>query len=289
MKKFFITGSNGQLGRELTKQLNELKFPNVGYDVPELDITDYEASLKLIENENPDIIVNCAALTNVDGCETDQELAYQVNTIGAKNMAKIANILDIPIIQVSTDYVFEGNDNLGRPYIETDEINPQSVYGETKAKGEEEVKNETDKYFIIRTAWLYGDGHNFVKTMLKLADKYDQVSVVNDQVGSPTSTVDLAKAIINLADTDAYGIYHGTCEGVCSWADFAQEIFNKAGKNTIVNPVSSEEYAKTAGRPVAQRPSYSVLENKGLKNLNLNNFRNWHDSLDEYLEVLEEV
>ena len=288
MKKFFITGSNGQLGRELSKQLDELEIQNVGYDIPELDISDYESSLELVKKENPDIIINCAAMTNVDGCETDQELAYKVNATGAENMAKIAKELDIPIVQVSTDYVFEGNDQLGRPYIETDKINPQSVYGASKAQGEEAVKNNTDKYYIIRTAWLYGDGHNFVKTMLNLADKYDEVTVVDDQVGSPTSTVDLAKAIIALADTDAYGTYHGTCEGVCSWADFAQEIFKTAGKDTKVIPVSSEEYAQKAGRPVADRPSYSVLENKGLKDLGINNFRNWKDSLEEYIEILEE-
>lgn len=288
MKKAFITGSNGQLGRELSKQLDELGIDYSGYDIPELDITDYNNALELVEKEAPDIIINSAALTNVDGCEVESEKAYAINSTGAENMAKIAKKLDIPIVQVSTDYVFEGTNENNRPYIETDEVNPQSVYGASKAEGEKKVAQTTDKHFIIRTAWLYGDGHNFVKTMLKLSENHPEITVVDDQVGSPTSTVDLAKAIINLAQTDNYGIYHGTCEGVCSWADFAKEIFKQAGKDTVVIPVSSEEYASKAGRPVANRPSYSVLENKGLNDLALNTFRDWKESLNEYINNLEE-
>ncbi len=289
MNKFFITGSNGQLGRELSKQLDELGIDYAGYDVPELDITNYESSLQLIKQENPDIIINCAAMTNVDGCETNEEQAFLVNETGAENMAKIANELDIPVVQVSTDYVFEGENTNGRPYLESDEVNPQSVYGKSKLQGENKVKENSDKAYIVRTAWLYGDGHNFVKTMLKLSDNHDEVTVVDDQVGSPTSTVDLAKAIIDLSDTGAYGTYHATCEGVCSWADFAQEIFNKAGKQTKVVPVTSEQYEQIAGKTVAKRPHYSVLENANLEKLGINSFRNWEDSLTEYIDNLQEV
>lgn len=290
MKKAFITGSNGQLGRELSKQLSQRGIDFAGYDIPDLDISDYDSSLEIIEKENPDIIINCAAMTNVDGCETDEETAYRVNEEGARVMAKIAAQKDIPIVHVSTDYVFDGdgiveNGEL-RPYIESDPVDPQSVYGKSKAKGEDAVREETDKHFIIRTAWLYGDGHNFVKTMLRLAKDHPVLTVVDDQVGSPTSTVDLANAIIELMDTEEYGTYHGTCEGVCSWADFAAEILRQAGSETTVTPVSSEEYAKTAGRPVAKRPAYSVLENKHLNDLDKNVFRPWPEALTEYLQTI---
>lgn len=286
MKKAFITGSNGQLGRELIKQLNELGIDNAGYDIPELDITDFDRSLELVRSEEPDVIINCAAMTNVDGCETDQDNAYRINALGAQNMARIASELDIPIVHVSTDYVFEGEDVYGRPLVETDPINPKSVYGSTKAEGEKLVREETDKNFIVRTAWLYGDGNNFVKTMLNLSDRFPVLTVVDDQIGSPTSTVDLAKAIIDLAQTDNYGTYHGTNEGVCSWADFAEEIFKIAGKDTKVTRVTSEEYAAGKETPTADRPKYSVLENKGLNDLGLNSFRDWKVSLKEYIDNL---
>lgn len=290
MQKVFITGSNGQLGRELSKQLDELNIDYIGYDIPELDISDYKNVEELVLKEKPTVIINCAAMTNVDGCETDEITAIKANTDGARNMAKIAKVLDIPVVQVSTDYVFDGKgiteDGVLRPYIESDKIDPQSVYGKTKADGEIAVREENDKHFIIRTAWLYGDGHNFIKTMLRLSKNHPEITVVDDQVGSPTSTTDLSKAIINLIDTDNYGTYHGTNEGVCSWAEFASEIFKKKGLDTKVIPVTSEEYAKNAGKPVANRPAYSVLENEALNDIDLNTFRPWQESLDEYLETI---
>lgn len=284
--KIFITGSGGQLGRELTRQLQDSDHEAVGYDIPAFDITDKGAIEEIIAAEAPQVIINCGAMTNVDGCETNREGAMAVNAIGPKNLAEIAKARDIVLVQVSTDYVFDGEgvevDGQLRPYLESDPVAPRTVYGESKALGERYVAETMDKYFIVRTAWLYGDGNNFVKTMLRLANDHDKLTVVGDQVGTPTSTVDLARGIIALLDTDAYGIYHGTCEGQCSWYDFAVEIFKKSGIDIAVTPVTSEEYpSKTP------RPKYSVLANAAFEKLGLNSFRPWEESLAEYLEWLK--
>ena len=283
--KVLLTGSNGQLGRELTRQLEKKKIDHVGYDIPEFDVTDKEKIAAIIAKEQPTVIINCGALTNVDGCETQRDLAMAINAVGPKYLAEIARDQDMVLVQVSTDYVFDGagiikNGEL-RPYQETDPVDPKTVYGESKAAGEKAVAETTPKHFIVRTAWLYGDGNNFVKTMLGLAAKHPQLTVVNDQVGSPTSTVDLAAAIIDLIETDHYGIYHGTCEGQCSWYDFALEIFRLSGIDIPVAAVTSEQFVRPA-----PRPKYSVLENKALNDLKMNNFRPWQLSLAEYLENL---
>ena len=283
--KVLLTGSNGQLGRELTRQLEKKKIDHVGYDIPEFDVTDKEKIAAIIAKEQPTVIINCGALTNVDGCETQRDLAMAINAVGPKYLAEIARDQDMVLVQVSTDYVFDGagiikNGEL-RPYQETDPVDPKTVYGESKAAGEKAVAETTLKHFIVRTAWLYGDGNNFVKTMLELAAKHPQLTVVNDQVGSPTSTVDLAAAIIDLIETDHYGIYHGTCEGQCSWYDFALEIFRLSGIDIPVAAVTSEQFVRPA-----PRPKYSVLENKALNDLKMNNFRPWQLSLAEYLENL---
>ena len=283
--KVLLTGSNGQLGRELTQQLNEKKINFVGYDIPEFDITDKKKITDIIDKEQPTVIINCGALTNVDGCETQKEAAFAINAVGPQYLAEIARDQDIVLVQVSTDYVFDGagiaeNGKL-RPYVETDPVDPLTVYGESKAAGEKAVAEIAPKHFIIRTAWLYGDGNNFVKTMLKLASTHPKITVVNDQIGSPTSTVDLAAAIIDLIQTEHYGLYHGTCEGQCSWYDFAVEIFKMSGIDTSVEPITSEQFVSKT-----PRPKYSVLDNKGLKDLNMNHFRSWRVSLAEYLKKL---
>lgn len=284
--KVLLTGSNGQLGRELTRQLKEKKIIHVGYDIPEFDITDKEKIAAIINKEQPTVIINCGALTNVDGCETQRDLAMAINAVGPEYLAEIASAQDIVLVQVSTDYVFDGAgikaDGVLRPYVETDPIDPKTVYGESKAAGEKAVAEIAPKYFIVRTAWLYGDGNNFVKTMLDLASKNPKLTVVDDQVGSPTSTVDLAAAIIDLIHTDHYGYYHGTCEGQCSWYDFALEIFRLSGIEIEVEPVTSEQFVRPA-----PRPKYSVLENKALNDLNMNHFRTWQESLVEYLKSLK--
>ncbi|WKY47955.1 dTDP-4-dehydrorhamnose reductase [Eubacteriaceae bacterium ES3] len=283
--KVLITGSNGQLGRELSIQLKEKGIDFVGYDTPEMDITDKEKTAAILKKENPTIILNCGALTNVDGCETNRELAMAVNAKGPKNVAELAKEMDITLLQVSTDYVFDGDgiteNGALRAYVESDPIDPKTVYGVSKAAGEKAVMEIAPKFFIIRTAWLYGDGNNFVKTMLDLAAKHPKLTVVDDQLGSPTSTVDLARAIIDLMQTESYGIYHGTCEGQCSWYDFACEIFRLSGIDIPVEPVTSEEFVRPA-----PRPKFSVLENKGLNDLGLNTFRDWHVALEEYIEKL---
>ncbi|MEA4806025.1 dTDP-4-dehydrorhamnose reductase [Acetobacterium wieringae] len=283
--KILLTGSNGQLGRELTRQLAKKKIDFVGYDIPEFDITDKEKMTAIITSEQPTVIINCGALTNVDGCETQKELAMAINATGPQYLAEIARDRDIVLVQVSTDYVFDGSGIIEagavRPYRETDPTDPKTVYGESKAAGEKAVSEIAPKYFIVRTAWLYGDGNNFVKTMLELASKHPKLTVVNDQIGSPTSTVDLAAAIIDLIHTDHYGIYHGTCEGQCSWYDFAIEIFRLSGIDIPVEPVTSEQFVRPA-----PRPKYSVLENKALNDLQLNQFRPWRISLVEYLDNL---
>ena len=285
--KILLTGCGGQLGRELTRQLKQQGTPFAGYDIPEFDITDKAAMAAIIDRENPDVVINCGAMTNVDGCETQEAAATAINGEGPGKLAELCAERDIVLVHVSTDYVFDGKgiseNGEVRPYTEADPIDPQTVYGKSKALGEKLVKENAKKYFIVRTAWLYGDGHNFVKTMLKLSENHDKLTVVADQVGSPTSTVDLARAILALIETDAYGIYHGTCEGMCSWYDFACEIFKLKGIDIDVAPVTSEEYpSKTP------RPKYSVLENAGLNALGLNVFRPWRDALVDYLNWLDE-
>lgn len=284
--KVLLTGSNGQLGRELTRQLEEKKIDHVGYDIPEFDITDKEKMTAIIVKESPTVIINCGALTNVDGCESQKDLAMAINATGPKHLAEIARDRDIVMVQVSTDYVFDGAgitiDGVLRPYVETDPIAPKTVYGESKAAGEKAVSETLSKYFIVRTAWLYGDGNNFVKTMLELASKHPKLTVVNDQIGSPTSTVDLAVAIIDLIHTEHYGLYHGTCQGQCSWYDFALEIFRLSEIDIPVEPVTSQQFVRPA-----PRPKYSVLENKALNDLKMNHFRPWQLSLAEYLDNLK--
>lgn len=285
--KILVTGSNGQLGRELSIQLTEEQADFVGYDIPEFDITDKNAMIPIIDRENPDIIINCGAMTNVDGCETNRDAAFAINAEGPKNLAEIARDRDITLVQVSTDYVFDGNgikeNGVVRPYVESDAIAPNTVYGASKAKGEKYVAEICPKHFIVRTAWLYGDGNNFVKTMLRLSESHSELTVVNDQIGTPTCTKDLAAAIIRLIKTEAYGIYHGTCEGVCSWYDFACEIFKQSHIDINVRPVTTEEYGNKT-----PRPAYSVLENAGLEKLGINVFRPWKEALAGYLSWLSE-
>ena len=279
--KVLITGCRGQLGIELCQQLNNLNRSNKRFellktDIDTLDITNSFQVHTMVTEEKPDVIINTAAYTNVDACETDELNAFRVNAIGAQNLSAAAFQIGAKMLQVSTDYVFDGTGN--SPKREYDPINPQSVYGQSKALGEKLVLQTNPRHFIVRTAWLYGEGNNFVRTMLKLASEKKEINVVNDQIGSPTSTVDLARCIIDLLNTSSYGIYHATCEGECSWYDFASRIFAMKSINIKVNPITTKEL----NRP-AKRPAYSVLENFMLKLIGLNNFRQWEDALEEYL------
>ena len=287
MKKIIITGSNGQLGRAMNdvfRGSTEYELVNTDVHVEgtaDLDITDLEGVIRFVEEVKPYAIVNCAALTAVDACEVKTQLAYQINAIGPRNLAIAASKCGAKLVHVSTDYVFPGNGTV--PYTEFDTPAPLSAYGRTKLAGEEFVKQFAREFFIVRTAWLYGDGKNFVRTMLQVGKTHDEVSVVCDQVGSPTSAKELAQAIASLIPTENYGIFHGTCEGVCSWADFTTEIYRLAGMKTKVNYITSEEY-KAAHPESADRPHYSVLENSMFKLTGGYQYADWKDAIAEYME-----
>jgi dTDP-4-dehydrorhamnose reductase len=289
MKKILVTGCNGQLGRAIRKEYaaSDVEFINTdvveGEGVVSLDITDVDAVLKLVRAEKPDVIINCAAHTNVDKCEEQWDLAYKINAIGPRNLSIAATEADAKMIHVSTDYVFEGNGT--RPYTEFDAPNPVSAYGKTKLEGENFVKEFAKKHFILRTAWLYGDGKNFVKTMLALAENHDELNVVCDQVGTPTSAVELAKMIYYLEGTENYGTFHATCEGDTNWADFAEAIFKRAGKNVKVNHVTSKQY-KEMNPASANRPAYSILEDYMIKLTSDFVMADWQDALDVYMKEL---
>ena len=289
MKKILVTGCNGQLGRAIRKEYasSDVEFINTdvvaGNGIVSLDITNIDAVMEMVKDTKPDIIINCAAHTNVDKCEEQQDLAYKINAIGPRNFSIASSEIGAKMIHISTDYVFEGNGT--RPYIEFDKPNPISAYGRTKLEGENFVKQFADRFFMLRTAWLYGDGRNFVKTMLSLAETHDELSVVCDQLGSPTSAVELAKMIHFLEKTDNYGIFHATCEGDTNWAEFADEIMKRAGKTTRIKHVTSEEYKKM-NPASANRPAYSILENYMLKLTSDYRMADWHDALDVYMKEL---
>lgn len=287
MKKIIVTGCNGQLGRAINQLYTgntEYEFVNTdvfeGQGITPLDITDVDQVLALAREVKPYAIINCAAHTNVDKCETDIDNAYKINAIGPRNLSIAATETGAKLMHVSTDYVFPGNEN--KALTEFDPVGPVSMYGRTKLAGENFVKDFADKYFIIRTAWLYGDGKNFAKTMLRLAESHDTVGVVKDQYGTPTSALELAKAIQYLLPTDNYGLFHGTCEGSCSWADFAAEIFKVAGLNTKVNYITTEEFNSPT-----KRPAYSILDNYMLRLTTDFRFADWHDALQVYMKDMK--
>ena len=278
--KVLITGANGQLGRELAKQYKENKHVELlRAGSLDLDITNMHQVYSFVNENKPDVIINCAALTAVDKCETEIDLAYKINTIGPKNLAAAANQIGAEIVQVSTDYVFDGSVN--KSLTEFDNVNPQTIYGKTKLEGEILVKNLNSKHYIVRTAWLYGDGNNFVKTMINLSKSNKTLKVVNDQRGTPTSTVDLARVIIKLVEDKNYGVFHCTCKGECSWYEFAKEIFRLKGISTEVLPCTTDEFPRPA-----KRPEYSVLRNSMLELTTGDITRTWQEAIGEYLKLL---
>ena len=248
--------------------------------VQAVDITDEAAVRNAVEAFRPDIIINCAAMTAVDLCETEQEKAYQINALGPKYLALAAERWGAKLVHISTDYVYDGMKD--KPYVETDETKPLSVYGKTKLEGELFVQKHCQRSFILRTAWVYGEGKNFVRTMLRLAEAGNPIRVVKDQFGSPTSAAELAKVVLFLMETDSYGIYHATCEGSASWYDFALAIFELAGKAVQVTAIPSSEY-----KTPAKRPSYSVLENKALKEGHSYDMKHWTDAIAEYMKSMK--
>ncbi len=251
--KILIIGSNGQLGRQMQKTLLEHSFEFDAVDLPMIDICDTQSIQNILDKGSYKTIINCAAYTNVDKAEFDRQTAYNVNALGPKNLAMLSNEYGLDLFHISTDYVFSGSpimqNEKPRPYIETDICSPSTVYGVTKLAGEEFIKQFHDQYYILRTAWLYGDGNNVVRTMRALSKDKDELSVADDQYGSPTCTVDLAETILALIGTSKYGTYHATCEGFCSWHDLAKRIFELRGIDIKVTPGSSEGFVRPAKRP----------------------------------------
>lgn len=298
--RILITGSKGQLGTELLRCLETMEaeigsIPEVyrdaeydAIDYDTLDIADEEAVEAWFTTKRPyDIVINCAAITNVDGCEIDEKGAYCVNALGPRNLARASASQNAKFVQVSTDYVFSGNEPGKR--VESDSTGPLSAYGRTKLAGEDLAIAENPRTFVCRTAWLYGYvGKNFVKTMRRLGASQASVSVVYDQVGNPTSANDLAYEILKIVLTEDYGIYHVTNNGTCSWADFAAEIMRGSGFPCEVVPVSSEQY-KQANPLSADRPHHSSLENARLSATIGDEMRSWQEALTSYLERLPEL
>ncbi len=277
MKKIIITGCNGQLGHAMNDlYAKSTEYECVNTDVGELDITDVDAVMAFARQIRPYAIVNCAAYTDVNRCESERDLAFRINAIGPRNLAIAASETGAKLVQISTDYVFPGNEE--KELTEFDPVGPVSAYGSGKLAGEQFVRDFADRYFIIRTAWLYGEGKNFVRTMLRLSETNDSVRVVKDQIGNPTSAAQLAAAIAYLLPTDNYGLFHGTCEGACSWAEFTEEIFRLAGKKTRVERITTDEYPTPA-----KRPAYSMLDNYMLRMTTDFRFAHWKDAIAAYL------
>ena len=275
-----VTGVNGQLGFDVIRRLAELKIPYQGVDIQDFDLTDREATEKYITDCHPDAVVHCAAYTAVDKAEDNREVCRNVNAEGTRNVALACQKIDAKMIYISTDYVFDGR---GTSFFQPDDRkDPINFYGLTKSEGEDQVKELLKKYFIVRISWVFGiNGANFVKTMLRLAENHDALNVVNDQIGSPTYTRDLAVLLCDMLQTEKYGVYHATNEGVCSWADFAQEIMRLSGAQTVIHPIPSSEYPSRAKRPANSRMSKNKLDENGFARL-----PGWHDALKRYLTEL---
>lgn len=282
MLKVWIVGSASQLGTAINDVIDPLEMEIFNTDKEELDITETDEVLSFGEINRPDVIINCAAITDPSLCEANPELAYRVNALGARNLSIVARKTGAKIVQLSTDDVFDGKTE--NPYTEFDDTHPITVYGRSKRAGENYVKEFTHKHFIVRSNWVYGrNGNNFVNNLLKIADTENEISIASDQCGSPTSAKDLARIILYLIKTNEYGTYHATCKGVCSRFEFAQEILNLAGKKIKLNPVSSKESRFSSGRPV-----YAVLDNFILRIIDVYDMPDWRVSLKEYMNELKE-
>ena len=288
-KKYLITGYKGQLGYDIKRELlaRGIKEKNIlAIDKDEMDITNRDEVMNVVKAYNPDVIFHCAAWTAVDKAEDEKALCHMVNVDGTRNIVDASIETDAKIIYLSTDYVFDGTKDLSETYNVDDEPNPMSIYGLTKYLGEQEVRRNP-KHFITRISWVFGiNGNNFIKTMLKLSDSKKELSVVDDQIGSPTYTVDLAKLLVVMGETDKYGTYHANNEGFTSWADFAEYIFKVNGKDVKVNHVSTEEYAKLTGQKQAYRPRNSQLSKDSLDAAGFERLPSWQDATIRYSEEL---
>lgn len=279
--KLLITGVKGQLGYDIIRECEARGIAAVGVDIDEMDITDEQACRRVITGSGADAVIHCAAYTAVDAAQDHEELCRLVNAQGTKYIAGVCRDLGIKMMYFSTDYVFNGQGE--RPWEPDDAREPLNVYGQTKYEGELYVEELLEKYFIVRIAWVFGlNGHNFIKTMLRLGRERGAVSVVNDQIGSPTYTYDLARLAVDMIGTDQYGRYHATNEGLCSWYDFACEIFAQAGMDEVeVTPVDSSAFPTKA-----KRPRNSRLEKKKLDEMGFRRLPSWQDALGRYLQEI---
>lgn len=275
--KVLVTGVNGQLGHDVVKELEKRGYEAVGVDRKEMDLTSTQQIKECIENVNPEAIIHCAAYTAVDKAEEEEELCRRVNAIATKEIAECAKKLDIPMIYISTDYVFDGTKD--GEYTEEGIPNPINVYGKTKYEGEVYVQELLEKYYIVRISWVFGEnGNNFIDTMLRLSKDRDEINVINDQVGSPTYTKDLALLLVDMIETDKYGVYHATNEGYCTWYEFAKEIFRISNIDILVNKINASEYPTKAIRPMNSKMSkHKIVENGFIQ------LRNWKDAVNDYL------
>ncbi|REK66498.1 MAG: dTDP-4-dehydrorhamnose reductase [Cohnella sp.] len=275
-----VTGANGQLGQELVRMGTE-KIRIVGYGRDRLDITNLDQCREVIADIRPDAIIHAAAYTAVDKAESEPDEAYRINALGTRNLAIAAREQAAKLCYISTDYVFDG---IGAaPYNEYDNTNPQSVYGKSKRAGEILLQSLADRYFIVRTSWVYGKyGNNFVKTMLKLASERDSVTVVADQIGSPTYTYDLAQFLIELVQTEKYGVYHASNTGSCSWYEFAKAIFEESGIPIRTEPCTTEQFPRPA-----PRPAYSVMDHSAIRQNGFKDLRPWREALRAFLKELK--
>ena len=284
--KILITGDKGQLGTDCTRVLSE-KHDVLGVDIDEVDITKLPDIESLVQKFTPNIIVNCAAYTRVDDCETEKEMAWKGNVTGAENLAKCVEKYGGRLIHISTDYVFDGLKKVPEPYVETDAPNPLSYYGISKLEGEKAIKKATNRFMILRTAWMYGiSGYNFLKTMLKLSLKNsdNKIKVVNDQFGSPTWSYRLALQIQKLIETNDQGIFHATSEGYCTWYELAVYFLKKMDVPHTIIPCTTEEYPTPTARPMN-----SILENRNLKEKGMNVMVDWKTDVDEFVLNFREV
>ena len=288
-KKYLITGYKGQLGYDIKKELmaRGISERNIlAIDKDEMDITNREEVMNVVKGFNPDVIFHCAAWTAVDKAEEEKELCYKVNVDGTKNITDASIDIGAKLIYLSTDYVFDGKKPMDDVYDIDEEVNPMSIYGLTKYQGEVEVRRNP-KHFITRISWVFGiNGNNFIKTMLKLSQNHKELNVVDDQIGSPTYTVDLAKLLVTMAETDKFGTYHANNEGFTSWADFAEYIFKINDKDVKVNHVSTEEYLKITGSKQAYRPRNSKLSKASLDAAGFERLPSWEDATERYCEEL---
>ena len=266
--KVLVTGTKGQLGYDVVNELEKRGHTAVAVDIEEMDITDAVSVERVITEAEVEAVIHCAAYTAVDAAEDNVEICRRVNAEGTKNIAKVCKKLDLKMIYISTDYVFDGEGE--RPWEPDDERHPLNVYGQTKYEGELAVEKYLEKYFIVRIAWVFGvNGKNFIKTMLKLSETHEELNVVDDQVGSPTYTYDLAVLLVDMVESDKYGRYHATNEGLCTWYEFAKEIFRQAGVEVKVNPVTSDMFPAKAKRPKNSRMSKEKLDANGFHRLNM--------------------